>query len=75
MVLKIESVETFEFDHCVRGFHVYKVTWTSFNDEELLCHKEDGNLNDSYAVAVMKLGSLVVVSKKLSTVHAICLQV
>ena len=38
----------------VRGHHVYKDIWTSFIGEELSCQREDGNVQDMYAVAVIK---------------------
>ena len=46
------------FEHviesAVRGFHVYKDTWTPVLHEDLRTRQELGNTEDRYAVAVVK---------------------
>ncbi len=44
---------------CVRGHHVYKDIWSPNFGEELTCRREEGNVKDSYAVAVFKISSIV----------------
>ncbi len=44
---------------CVRGHHVYKEIWSPNFGEELTCRREEGNVKDSYAVAVLKSSSTV----------------
>ena len=48
------SSTTYSMGSVVRGHHVYKEIWTSFIGEELSCQREDGNIHDMYAVAVIK---------------------
>ena len=43
----------FEVDSCIRGFHIYKETWTPSLGGEHDCQRERGNPQDPYAVAVM----------------------
>ncbi len=45
-------------DSAIRGFHVYKSTWTPVLNEELKTRQEPGNLEDSFAVYVYKEGTL-----------------
>ena len=47
---------------------MYKTIWSPFVGEELLCHMEDGNLSDPYAVAVTQSSHVVVghVPRKIS---------
>ena len=42
-------------ESCIRGYHVYKQTWTPnySNPEVLTCIREPGNVVDPYAVAVI----------------------
>ena len=40
-------------DSCIRGFHIYKETWTPSLGGEHDCQREQGNPQDPYAVAVM----------------------
>ena len=56
---------TFEhtLEFCVRGFHVYKELWTPTLHECLQTTQELGNLEDYYAVAVIRtdtVGSCIV---------------
>ena len=48
------SMETFERECCVRGYHVYKDTWEAVIGEEFECVREQSNDVDWYAVAVLK---------------------
>ena len=42
-------------ESCIRGYHVYKQTWTPnySNPEVLTCIREPGNVVDPYAVVVI----------------------
>ncbi len=48
---------------CVRGHHVYKDIWSPNFGEELKCRREEGNVKDSYAVAVLKIALQLVISR------------
>ena len=52
-------MEEFEVSSVVRGYHVYKETWTPFLTEHLECKREEGNDKDRYAVAVVRHDSVV----------------
>ena len=39
---------------CVRGHHVYKDVWDPMIGEKLDCRRESGNVQDRYAVAVVR---------------------
>ena len=41
-------------ESCVRGFHVYKDTWTPTVNEQLKARQEPENAEDRFAVAVYK---------------------
>ena len=45
------SQEEYELESAVRGFHVYKLTWTPVIGEELTAEREPGNSEDRFAVA------------------------
>ena len=45
------SREEYELESAVRGFHVYKPTWTPVIGEELTAERESGNSEDRFAVA------------------------
>ena len=47
------------FRGVVRGYHVYKDIWNPVLNEELTSQQEPGNLEDHYAVAVIK-GDVIV---------------
>lgn len=47
------------FQSCVRGYHVYKDTWTAELGEELYCEIEQNNEYDKYAVSVKKNDEIV----------------
>ena len=46
-------------DSCMRGFHIYKETWAPEEGEMLQCSRETDNVDDRYAVAMMKHGYVV----------------
>ena len=50
---------SFEFNSCIRGHHIYKDVWTPVVEEGLNCRREEGNISDPYAVAVIKSGNIV----------------
>ena len=52
-------MEHFSVKSCVRGYHVYKAIWIASVREELPCQRENGNLADPFAVAVVKSGVTV----------------
>ena len=45
------SREEYELESAIRGFHVYKPTWTPVIGEELTAERESGNSEDQFAVA------------------------
>ena len=51
--------EEYELESAVRGFHVYKPTWTPVIGEELTAEREPGNSEDWFAVALKKGGATV----------------
>ena len=53
------AMDSTTIESCVRGHHIYKAIWDPFEGEELVCHKEENNSHDPYAVAVMKGDSIV----------------
>ena len=53
------TMESFQIDACVRGYHHYKNVWSAVEGEMLQCVREPGNTTDFYVVAVMK-GNMVV---------------
>ena len=48
------TMETFERELCVRGYHVYQRIWTAAVGEVLHCEREPTNSRDRYAMAVKK---------------------
>lgn len=64
--------EATEILSCVRGYHVYCKIWTPYINETLVCHRELGNLEDPYAVAVVKDDDIVVghIPRKISTMYS-----
>ena len=46
------------WDYCwtnvIRGYHIYKAIWIPENGKTLQCKQERSNLEDSYAVNIMK---------------------
>ena len=47
------TMETFERELCVRGYHVYQRIWMAAVGEVLHCEREPTNSRDRYAVAVV----------------------
>ena len=58
-VRNLMKMEKFEVSSVVRGYHIYKETWTPFLTEHLECKWEEGNDKDRYAVAVLRHDSVV----------------
>ena len=52
------TMETFERELCVRGYHVYQRIWTAAVGEVLHCEREPTNSRDRYAVAVKNICAL-----------------
>ena len=50
---------SFELESCIRGHHIYKDVWTPVVHEELNCRREERNISDPYAVAIIKSGNIV----------------
>ena len=48
------AVSEFEYESCIRGYHIYKDIWSSTVGEHLICERETLNSTDRYAVAVLK---------------------
>ena len=48
------AVSEFEYESCIRGYHIYKNIWSSTVGEHLICERKTLNLADRYAVAVLK---------------------
>ena len=44
---------------CVRGYHVYKDIWDAVIGEAVICEREPHNVEDRYAVAVKKDGTVI----------------
>ena len=42
-------------DSAIRGFHIYRSTWTPVLHEQLITSQEHGNAEDRFAVAVSKV--------------------
>ena len=53
------------FSAAVSGFHVYKASWKSKEDELLECSHEKDNLYDSFSIKVFKTGSPVEIVDKI----------
>ncbi len=67
------ETEVLRIESCVRGFHVYKETWSPNIGELLVYTRESGNVIDRYAVAVKKSDGTVVghSPKRRSLCHSI----
>ena len=71
----LEKMLRLEFQSCIRGFHVYKSTWTPFIGETLLCSRETSNLHNQFAVKVVKTDMIVGhLPKKISSTCSIFLR-
>ena len=52
---------------CIQDYHVYKDRWIPAINEELDCRCEPGNIQDPYAVAIIKNDGIVVhIPRKIS---------
>ena len=51
--------EDYVQESAVRGFHVYKSTWTPVLSDILIAERELGNAEDPFAVALKKDGTTV----------------
>ena len=51
--------ESFLLESEVRGYHIYKSTWTPVVGTVLHIHSEPTNSHDPYAVAVIQDGQIV----------------
>ena len=50
----------FEFQSCIRGYHVYRSIWSSSSSGEVLaCHREPHNRENLFAVEVYEDATLV----------------
>lgn len=68
------AMETYEVSSCVRGHHVFKNIWRPTIGEQLVCKREVSNAQDTYAVAVMRGGTVVGhVPRKISAACALFL--
>ena len=60
---------SFSVEAVVRGYRTYKDIWAAVYGEELLCEREAGNWVNTFAMAVMKDGTVVGhIPKKISSV-------
>ena len=46
-------------DCCIRGYHVYQEIWEAAVGEVLVCEREPRDVEDRYAVAVKKDGTVI----------------
>ena len=54
------DADVFTVDTVVRGYHVYRAIWDGAIGEVLPCQRQQGNVHDPYAVAVVSNGPTVV---------------
>lgn len=68
-------MERFSVEPCNRGYHVYKDIWEASIGEHLLCHRENSNCADPFAVGVVKnqvtVGHIL---RKISSVYSLFLR-
>ena len=65
----------FEFQSCIRGYHVYPSIWSSSSGEVLACHREPHNRENLFAVGVYEDATLVGrVPRKFSCVYLLFLR-
>ena len=50
---------SFRIGIIVHGHHVYKVVWSPYVGEELLVQREVDDIQDDFAVAILKNGMIV----------------
>ena len=71
MCTRLQAMERFSLNSCVRGHHVYKNVWTPQIGETLLCQPEFGNVMDPYAVAIVT-GDEVIIGHVPRKISAMC---
>ena len=49
----------FEFQSCIRGYHVYQSIWSGSSGQVLACHREPHNREDLFVVGVYEDATLV----------------
>ena len=54
-----DSTAVYTFLNFIRGYHVYKDTWTPKVNETLDIKHEPGNICDKHAMAVLKNGTII----------------
>ena len=78
LVIRRRKSMEYEFviTSCVRGYHIYKETWTPSIGEEFDCVREHDNTSDRYAVAVTLHDRTIVghLAKKISKVCSLFLR-
>ena len=52
--MESSAKSTTTLSSCVRGHHIYKDVWDPVVGEKLDCRRECGNVQDRYAVAVVR---------------------
>ena len=55
----VEDREEATLRYSIRGYHVYLVVWSAAFGEILRCERELDNVNDRYAVCVMRHGTII----------------
>ena len=69
------KMPTFEYESCIRGYHVYQSIWSSSVGEVLSCRQEPRNAEDPFATGVYKGVTLVGhVPRKISCVFSLFLR-
>ena len=53
VVATLEPEESFQFESCVRGHHIFKATWTPLLGQFLEVQPGCGNSHDAYALATL----------------------
>lgn len=54
-----QTVTKYNFNSCIRGYHIYRTIWTSQIGEVLTCEIEPNNPHDKFAVSVKKGADIV----------------
>ncbi len=70
-----ESFYECSLPSCIRKYHIYKELWQPTIGEELACTREQNNVVDRYAVAIMKENTLTVshLPRKISKISSLFL--
>jgi hypothetical protein len=63
----------FDYDSCVRGYHVYQSIWIAIPGQMFSCEIEEGNTKDRYAVSIVRSGTGVIghIPRKISAACSI----